>query len=486
MQIVKDETKNKLTTGFSDLRNDVLKYIDSLALDIQEKELVIENLREEVSSLKSELKQSEGKYLAVSGELDQTRNQFVKVMDVIENMKSTILNITIPNDAAVKSDYDEEITDWDGPSIKDIFLIIKHSLISNYFEIADRALLILCDSYIREDKVPEAEWLEIYNLLDGFIDRQTETGQNLTEGIVYLIKTAAEMKCTKLLEHMVIDKGEAIENMILSQSLAGKAVEQVFALLNTYYVNSFDINTQRLLSKILDSSSFVENNVIDNKHCMELLFVSMCCGMDDAAIEKEYIQGNLNDDIPEIKCYNLYYDVINNTIPFKEGIRKIEKLKYEMKVINPGLKEKVLEYITESLNKNHDEDEINENVKNITISNFNEKVKRKEKSLFIYPKDGSGSNKGVMAISFIKKGKKECPVCETMLKLQNAELAFYAGKGKIAGYMECELLYCDKCDGFFADQLMMDEIIPEIRPHKIRLAQSQTTAENGNQENIAY
>lgn len=328
MQFQKNKIQDQINVILHNFRGDIFSLLDELEKHIAEKEADVERLKAELKALKDEVEK-----LRKTSEC--TKNGSGEVICLENALKTSVKTI----DGYLK------MPEWDQMNVEDLLFAIKYSIDKKRFEDAGLGFKVLCDNYIKQSRITNEHWNQMEQCLGSFFSGQLNKKSCHVNGIIQLFSSIIGMGWTELLDSFLSRNSDKIEKLILSFPSHSDVGKLALLILTMYFLLSYDRHAKKWLDKLLDGNTLLANTALEPNWYLSLLFISMYYRKDDIVLEKLPYFEELQSNFPEIECYNVFYDTINNLVPYEEGKEKIMKLRFEMNTIDFNIKAKVIDYI---------------------------------------------------------------------------------------------------------------------------------------------
>lgn len=328
MQFQRNKIQDQINIILHNFRGDIFSLLDGLEAHIVEKEADVKRLQEELKALKDELE-----YLKKTSE--SSKNSSAEIISLENALKTSIKTI----DGYLK------IPAWNQMNVEDLLFAIKYSIDKKKFEDAGLGFKVLCDNYIKQSKITNEHWRQMEHCLGSFFGGQLNRKSCHVNGIIHLFSSIIGMGWTELLDPFLSRNSNKIEKLILSFPSHSDVGKLALLVLTMYFLLSYDRHAEKWLDRLLDGNTLLANTALESNWYLNLLFISMYYRKDDMVLEKLPYFEELQSNVPEIECYNIFYDTINNLISYEEGKEKIMKLSLEMNTIDFNIKAKVIDYI---------------------------------------------------------------------------------------------------------------------------------------------
>lgn len=341
-----DRRADGLKKGFEQLKADAIEYLDELILSVTQKDTIINEKDNTILSLMNELNMIKSKNVELETKLSEA---------IDKKIKNEVILITSPEQIFRYENYIIKrffgALNWDKTSIKGLFKIIRESIKTKYFDITDKAIVTLADCYIKSDRITSSDWEEVLNLFISYINEQTRIKEYKLDGIFYFIRIVNDMRHTELLKPFIEAKGTIIQEIIIEKP-DNNSIKYVVMFLKACSLLFSREKVAVFIDKFLDCKLIIKDSLLDTSESMELLLIALYCERDGKLIDNKSIHDEIKlKQIPEANCYLTYYDTLNGLITLNVGIEKIKSIEKYMIHVDPRIRDKVVTWMENKLNK---------------------------------------------------------------------------------------------------------------------------------------
>lgn len=425
----KKETENFMT--------DILKVFNNIKADINEKEyaiilknLEIEKLKSENQQMKEELNKCLNTIDTLKRDLEFKSDEIKKLGKIYEGGDLDI--IYKPNDVL---NYSENIiTQYiENVDFKQIDFININEFLTNFidykqWDILDSTIIKIVDEKV--ENLTNQELILFLEFLKDYLKKQIEIESYSVKGIIYFINKINNLRWTKLIEDFIDDNYKDIEFIIGNIDHKYRDIP-IIEMLKVYFLLSKDKLASNLIELIIYYNMLVNIDEIDLTSLLEMFLIFIYYEKDGALFNnlEELTRSIINLGVPSIKIYKIYIEKKNKIVDIESKLNRIGDLRKINDNINYDIKTKVYDRICSNL----------------------ESIKREKEEIENIPVVGS--------LFRIKNKKKCCPYDETILQYKLCKINYYDSyDNSIEGNIEARVLYCSKCNKYFANHDIIKEI----------------------------
>lgn len=465
MKIMKGytELKNKFENDASNLITNTLQSFDKILKELNEKDNLILLKDRDIQMLKNELEKKDEECIVLKNNIEQLEQEFRKI-------KNTAINeiIIIPSPKDIFN-YSNDIVDkyvksinWDTMSFDNIVELISFAVESINCKIVDEALGKIADYRLKGFNREELN--TIVMLMGKYIKKQLSFTKYSILGIYKFLKKVNKLNYTELIKNFMNNIYPKLELLVTKTTKSTLNDLHILEILKTYFILSLDSFANKLLDNICDKEFFTKET-LPKEDCLSLLFIAVCFEKDMMIFDKLNGFDKLMEcSLSEVRCYKLYNRGLEEEKFRCSFIEEIRDFQQKFSNNDVFIKNKTVSFMKHKLQNLIEEDK-----KKI------EKNKKQDVQPII--SNTKMQFRKIEEVGLIKNKLENCPMHSENISLKKGmfHLKYYANKKSkkkniSAGYIDIELLYCEKCSRVFINQDILDQTNPQISLQNINRA----------------
>lgn len=436
--------------------NYIMQIATELISCIAEKDNTILSLQAELDQLKTKLKSMGDQYRVSQDTISRLIND-QNATKVIENNK--LLLIMSPQDAFEHSkeiglEYLSKV-DWSVISFNHAIDIINATLRSNDIDLVDEAIICIVDNKLKS--LSRDQFDALLKALKAYVEMHNEKDTYSANGLFYFFNKVDELGWTELLKLFVSETIQQISQIVTRAAEKQLRCRNAILLLKILFLLDESSAWIKCLKEFYLKRVF--GGKLELNQALELVYMSMYYKADSAIIDRvSAVREALGYDIPEIACYRVYYEGIQNPKQIEAAAKEIKELEKQCNTLNTRVRAKVFKRMFAYMNKEQ---------KNYLQSIRQEQVeKRLDNALYMQDMNLPTA----MAVHLIQKKAVKCLAECGELTWIDCNLAFYESNKsqEVKGYIKHKVLYCKVCQRFFINSDIQDTIIPLLGTNKLK------------------